>query len=59
MERWWNVRIELLVPFDTEEEARAAVDDPAMERFMIVAHDLFDGCRNVMTTAIEEATDVD
>lgn len=50
---------ELLVQFDTEEEARAAAGDPAMERFMLVAHDLFDGCRQVMTTAIEEATDED
>ena len=59
MERWWNVRVELLVPFGTEEEARSTAEDPRMERIKVLCHDLFGGCHEVMTTTIEEATDED
>lgn len=57
-ERWWNVRVEIVMPFDTEEEARAFIDaDAWADEFGEVAHKLMGGCREVMNAGIEEAVE--
>ncbi len=57
MERWWNLRVEVIVPFDAEDQARRALFVSDLERFALAAHDLFGECREVMTATIEEVGD--
>jgi hypothetical protein len=58
MEPFWNVHIELFYPFDTEAEARAAVEDfDQIERFMFLCHEVFGACSEVMTVRVEEGPD--
>jgi hypothetical protein len=59
MERWWNLEVSLVVPFDTREEAEAALFDLDWDRFLDVAHELFGGCREVMSAGIVEASEED
>jgi hypothetical protein len=58
MESWWNLVIELTVPFDTEAQARAALnDDGTTERILDAMHDAFGGCREAGRWRIEEVVD--
>lgn len=59
MERWWNLEVCVIVPFDTEKEAREAGSADVLDRFGEVAHEAFGDCREVVTGRIVEATDED
>lgn len=55
MERWWNCVIEVVVPFDTPEEARNPfTDDDTLDALF----KLF-GNSAVISGRVEEATDED
>jgi hypothetical protein len=53
MERWWNAVVEIMVPFDTEEEARNAFrDDETIEAVFAIF-----GPPAVMSFRVEEAVE--
>ena len=55
MERWWNLTVEVTVPFDTPEEARNAfTDDETIEALFAIF-----GASAVIGGRVEEATDED
>jgi hypothetical protein len=55
VERWWNCVVEIVVPFDTPEEARNAyTDDETLDRLF----EIF-GENVVISGRVEEATDAD
>jgi hypothetical protein len=53
---WWNVVIDVTMPFDTEEEARAFLDgDRVLEGAAELAHGLTRDCRETVGATIWKA----
>jgi hypothetical protein len=57
MERWWNLKVEIVVPFDSEQAAENAVRNLAWDRYSDLTEALFPNAGIVMSARLEERLD--